>query len=204
MSDATEWYEQAVRVTGIEDWAEAGDAYIDSNFGEDLHTYNDIDYEIGYIVTLNSDGPPMSINKIDDDSVTCIWFDNNAVQSAVFFDSQIKFDYDYYWQLDNEVIDDDIVSWHECGGIIWEYKVGSIVKLNSGGPSMSIKKIDGDIITCIWFNNSAIQSADFYEGQICFEYRIEKNCSDKAEAENITSEQNNISVIDSKKDEIPF
>ena len=66
MSDATEWYEEAVRVTGIEDWAEAGDAYIDSNFGEDLHIYDydDIDYEIGYIVTLNSGGPSMSIKKL--------------------------------------------------------------------------------------------------------------------------------------------
>ena len=115
------------------------------------------------------------------------------------------FDYDYYWQLDCEVIDDnDIVSWHECGGEVWEYEVGNIVKLNSGSPSMSIKKIDGDIITCVWFDNRAIQSSDFYERQICFEYRIEKNCSNKKETENIISEQNNISVVDNKKDEIPF
>ena len=43
-----------------------------------------------------------------------------------------------------------------------EFKIGDVVMLKSGGPSMTISEIGAnDIITCIWFENSELKSAYF-------------------------------------------
>lgn len=30
-------------------------------------------------------------------------------------------------------------------------EVGNVVRLNSGGPPMTVEKVDGPLITCLWF-----------------------------------------------------
>lgn len=42
-----------------------------------------------------------------------------------------------------------------------EFKVGDTVKLKSGGPAMTINKIDGNEISCQWFDNKEIKGATF-------------------------------------------
>ncbi len=34
-----------------------------------------------------------------------------------------------------------------------ELQIGDVVKLKSGGPWMTVYKIEGDAISCIWFPN---------------------------------------------------
>lgn len=42
------------------------------------------------------------------------------------------------------------------------FSVGDIVALKSGGPSMTVKVVDSDDITCTWFaNRDATQSAPY-------------------------------------------
>ena len=33
------------------------------------------------------------------------------------------------------------------------FKVGDVVQLNSGGPTMTVKQSDSDKTTCCWFDN---------------------------------------------------
>lgn len=40
-------------------------------------------------------------------------------------------------------------------------KVGDVVRLISGGTSMTIEKIDGDDVSCIWFEGSKVMRATF-------------------------------------------
>lgn len=42
-----------------------------------------------------------------------------------------------------------------------EFKVGVTVRLKSGGPTMTINKIDGNEISCQWFDNKEIKGATF-------------------------------------------
>lgn len=34
-----------------------------------------------------------------------------------------------------------------------QFKSGDVVTLSSGGPSMTIQRIEGDVCTCAWFDN---------------------------------------------------
>lgn len=41
-------------------------------------------------------------------------------------------------------------------------EVGDLVRLHSGGPAMTIKKIEGDVYTCIWFDvNNSLEEYEF-------------------------------------------
>ncbi len=43
-----------------------------------------------------------------------------------------------------------------------DLKKGDVVKLNSGGPKMTIFKIEGDFVSCHWFDkNDVHQSTKF-------------------------------------------
>lgn len=44
-----------------------------------------------------------------------------------------------------------------------KFKIGSRVKLNSGGPTMTVREIEGENIVCSWFNSSKdfVQSHEF-------------------------------------------
>lgn len=188
MSDATEWYEAAVRATGIEDWAEAGEAYI-SSFGEDLHTDYDR-FEEGCTVRLNSGGPHMTIKKIDTYSaITCIWFDNNnKLQTSEFTEYEIS--------LVNQYYEDDS-----------ELEKGDTIRLNSGGPFMTISDkvytgYDNDyILTSKWFDkNNILHRAEFVDKTVM----IDSNDENEFHEQILHNDENSILEIDTSKDEIPF
>jgi uncharacterized protein YodC (DUF2158 family) len=33
-----------------------------------------VEFEVGDVVSLNSDGPSMTVNSVKDDDIDCIWF----------------------------------------------------------------------------------------------------------------------------------
>ncbi|MBW7867895.1 MAG: DUF2158 domain-containing protein [Brumimicrobium sp.] len=41
------------------------------------------------------------------------------------------------------------------------FKVGNVVVLKSGGPSMTIESIDGEVVDCVWFSNKELKRATF-------------------------------------------
>ncbi len=42
-----------------------------------------------------------------------------------------------------------------------EFKAGDLVQVKSGGPAMTIKKIDGDDATCTWMDKTTLREAVF-------------------------------------------
>lgn len=42
-----------------------------------------------------------------------------------------------------------------------QIKVGSIVKLKSGGPELTVEAIDGDVLNVMWFMGASLQRATF-------------------------------------------
>jgi len=96
MSDAQEMYEHAMRQTGIDDPAEALDSLIDSygreeyedSYDEDIET----EYNIGNTVRLQSGSPLMTIKEINNNILTCRWFDNSKLFSETFNESEIYLD----------------------------------------------------------------------------------------------------------------
>lgn len=48
------------------------------------------------------------------------------------------------------------------GAKIMRFKLGDLVRLKSGGPTMTIRGIDGDQYDCTWFNDKHIQQAGFF------------------------------------------
>lgn len=42
--------------------------------------------------------------------------------------------------------------------------VGEVVKLKSGGEAMTVEKIDGDDIHCVWFEGKRAQRESFSAG----------------------------------------
>jgi len=41
------------------------------------------------------------------------------------------------------------------------FAVGDVVQLKSGGEAMTIEEMDGDDISCVWFEGKRIQRATF-------------------------------------------
>lgn len=41
------------------------------------------------------------------------------------------------------------------------YKAGDIVKLKSGGPSMTVDKINNNKVSCVWFKDERLKTAVF-------------------------------------------
>lgn len=81
------------------------------------------------------------------------------------------------------------------------FEVGKIVKLNSGGPLMTIEKICDDVITCIWFDkNYIIQSNDFTKPLLYIDYSCIEPYSQNTNDEAFRK----ISEIDINEDEIPY
>lgn len=44
--------------------------------------------------------------------------------------------------------------------------VGSRVRLNSGGPMMTVQNVDGDAVTCVWFDKATLREAKFLAGML--------------------------------------
>jgi len=42
-----------------------------------------------------------------------------------------------------------------------DFVVGDVVRLKSGGESMTIEEIDGDDISCVWFEKKNLQRQTF-------------------------------------------
>jgi uncharacterized protein YodC (DUF2158 family) len=40
---------------------------------------------------------------------------------------------------------------------------GMNVRLRCGGPKMTVRTIDGDVINCDWFDKTSLKKADFLE-----------------------------------------
>jgi uncharacterized protein YodC (DUF2158 family) len=46
------------------------------------------------------------------------------------------------------------------------FEMGDVVKIRSGGPSMVVRKIEGDEIHCEWFDKSTVKSHTFLKVQL--------------------------------------
>lgn len=50
------------------------------------------------------------------------------------------------------------------------FKIGDIVRLNSGGPAMTVTEIKNDYLSAQWFTQTAepsVRSDTFYHGTVC-------------------------------------
>jgi uncharacterized protein YodC (DUF2158 family) len=50
---------------------------------------------------------------------------------------------------------------------IFDMKIGTIVRLNSGGPLMTVQHVNDDICICRWFDNKELKSSEFNLNEIC-------------------------------------
>lgn len=67
-------------------WEEGNGSYCDEN---DYNNF-EVDFKVGDIVKLNSSDILMTIKSIDNDILTCRWFDkNDTLQSAIFNKTEI-------------------------------------------------------------------------------------------------------------------
>jgi uncharacterized protein YodC (DUF2158 family) len=46
------------------------------------------------------------------------------------------------------------------------FAVGDVVQLKSGGASMTVEKVDGDDISCVWSEGKKVQKATFSSGAL--------------------------------------
>lgn len=46
------------------------------------------------------------------------------------------------------------------------FVVGDVVQLKSGGASMTVEKVDGDVISCVWFEGKKAQKETFGSGTL--------------------------------------
>lgn len=46
------------------------------------------------------------------------------------------------------------------------FAVGDVVRLNSGGEIMTVENVDGDDVSCVWFEGKRIQRESFAAGTL--------------------------------------
>ncbi|MFH1719033.1 MAG: DUF2158 domain-containing protein [Planctomycetota bacterium] len=46
------------------------------------------------------------------------------------------------------------------------FVVGDVVQLKSGGESMTVEEIDGDDVSCVWFEGKRLQRQTFGAGTL--------------------------------------
>ncbi len=51
--------------------------------------------------------------------------------------------------------------------------VGMKVRLNSGGPLMTVQDVDGDSVTCVWFDKATLRQANFLADMIEADRRLD-------------------------------
>lgn len=98
------------------------DSY-DNNSSDEDYDNEKNEYDIGNMVRLNSGGPLMTIEEIDDEVITCRWFDtDNNLHSSQFYKNEVK--------LDTENGKDKETTWYSCGVCDWS---GEEDELDSDG-----------------------------------------------------------------------
>ena len=43
-----------------------------------------------------------------------------------------------------------------------KFKIGDVVRLNSGGPAMTVTCVDSDRVTCAWFDEAIYRDGTFH------------------------------------------
>lgn len=61
--------------------------------------------------------------------------------------------------LESRPVDRDILIWRPADP---EIKPGTLVKLKSGGPRMTVNTVVGDACGCLWFEGDELHDAHFY------------------------------------------
>lgn len=46
------------------------------------------------------------------------------------------------------------------------FAVGDVVQLKSGGESMTVEGVDGDDVSCVWFEGKRVQRESFAAGTL--------------------------------------
>jgi uncharacterized protein YodC (DUF2158 family) len=46
------------------------------------------------------------------------------------------------------------------------YEVGKKVRLNSGGPEMTVEAVIGEKVRCVWFDKATLRTAEFVDTMI--------------------------------------
>jgi len=83
-----------------------------------------------------------------------------------------------------------------------EFEIGDTVRLESGGPLMTVKEINSQILICRWFDkNNNLQSSEFNTNEVYIEDNQQKENSNPQES---FTKENSIPEIDIDEDEIPF
>ena len=48
----------------------------------------------------------------------------------------------------------------------WSFSVGDVVQLRSGGERMTVEDVDGDDISCVWFEGNSLRRQTFGAGTL--------------------------------------
>ncbi|WP_454884769.1 YodC family protein [Sphingomonas oryzagri] len=54
-----------------------------------------------------------------------------------------------------------------------QFKAGDQVMLRSGGPYMTVERVNGDTILCVWFHEQELKHASFGAALLCLREDVE-------------------------------
>lgn len=126
---------------------------------------DDVSFYPGQQVVLKSGGPIMTVNHVfrKDAVIDCIWFDLDFGPER------------YHARLSGDVLvpfQDQTLS---NGNVLQEVHVGNVVRLRSGGPSMTVEFVKANGFetktSCLWFDRRAMTpfSAGFHPNALVVE-----------------------------------
>jgi len=88
---------------------------------------------------------------------------------------------------------------YEVEDSLSEYNIGNTVRLQSGGPLMTIKEIKNNILICRWFDKNQLCSETFNTSEIYLD-----GINQKINTQDNDIKQATVPIIDIDEDEIPF